>query len=137
LLSRTLRALHIRSTTHDQLVISVQDRINEEIAIRNELEEIRAVLSSLNPSQVGVYGCASRIKGLIKRMNDGRLRLYDKHAPERVMVSNPKAFNDFDFTKFTGAEVAHLMRAGHNAALKALRQLGLSTSGLPLIEPTN
>ena len=124
LLSRTLRALHIRSATHDQLVLSTTDRIDEETAIRDKLIELRKFSS--RPEE---------LDEVIERMNNGRLRLVDKHASKKIMVSNPKANNNFDFTRFSGSDVAHLMRAGHNAALKTLRQIGLSTAGIPLIRP--
>ena len=70
---------------------------------------------------------------ILNDMDNGRLRLHDKHAPQRVMISNPEMVIPFYFTNFTQSQTAHLMRAGHNAALQTLKGLGLNTKGIPFI----
>jgi predicted acylesterase/phospholipase RssA len=141
LLSRTLRALHIRSATHDQLILSIHERINEEIFIRDKLKEIENYLTILNSDNYREKSDINQIllslRELVNQMNNGRLRLYDKKQSEIFIVSNPDVYKNFDFTNFTQAEALHLMRAGHNAALKLLKKLGfnLCKKDIPLIKP--
>ena len=124
LVTKIQRAQSIASTTNDRLRQSLVDRIDEEIQVRDEFIKLKKFFSD-----------PFFIDQLIERMNNGRLRLGDKHTTVRGMISNPRSLIPFDFSNFTQGEVAHLMRAGHNAALRMLRQLGLSTEGLPLIKP--
>jgi len=126
--SRVERAINIISNTNDLLELSLVERINEGIEIKAMLEKLFARAEITGP-------LADEISLLIKRMDEGRLRLGDKHAAKIEIVSNPESYHPFDFTKFTQAEVACLMRAGHNAALKTLRRIGLSTDGIPVIKP--
>jgi predicted acylesterase/phospholipase RssA len=124
LVSRIEWVQSIASTTNDRLQLSLKERIDEGIAIRNELMSLEKLSNS-----------PQEINKLIGRMDHGRLRLFDKHAPEVVMVSGSGRNIQFDFTNFTRADIAQIMRYGHNDALRTLRQLGLSTKGLPLIRP--
>ena len=124
LVSRIEWVQSIASTTNDRLQLSLKERIDEGIAIRNKLVSLGKLSDNLQ-----------EIDELIGRMNHGRLRLFDKHAPEVVMVSGSGRNVQFDFTNFTQADIAQIMRYGHNDALKALKRLGLSTEGLPLIRP--
>ncbi|MBI4158119.1 MAG: hypothetical protein HY505_00645 [Candidatus Yanofskybacteria bacterium] len=136
ILTRILRALSIRSTTHDRLILSIQDRIDEEISIKNKIVVAREKLAEakkLSHRPEDLDAILKLLDYVLNNMNYGRLRLHDKHAPQRVMISNPEQVIPFDFTNFTQTQAAHLMRAGHNAALKTLRELGLNTKGIPFI----
>ena len=138
LVSRIERVHSITSTTIDRLQLSFADRINAEIAIRDKIAAVRDKLIGLRklsncPEKINEN--INKIEEIIAQMNNGRLRLGDKHAPEVIMVSNPKYAIQFDFTNATSAEFAHLERAGHHAALKTLRELELDTKGIPLIRP--
>lgn len=124
LVSRIEWVQSIASTTNDRLQLSLKERIDEGIAIRDELVSLKKL-----------SGDSYETDKLVDRMNHGRLRLFDKHAPEMVMVPGSGRNVHFDFTNFTQAEIAQIMRYGHHDALKALKQLGLSTNELPLIRP--
>ncbi|MBI2674393.1 MAG: hypothetical protein HYX22_01510 [Candidatus Yanofskybacteria bacterium] len=136
ILTRILRALSIRSTTHDRLILNVQDRIDAEINTKNKIAVAREELAkakqlSSRPEDIDVV--LKLLDGILDDMNYGRLRLHDKHAPQRVMISNPEQAIPFDFTNFTQAQAAHLMRSGHNAVLKISKELGLNIKGIPFI----
>ena len=138
LITRIRRSESIASTTNDRLRLSLVDRINEGIFIRDQEIEARDELIKLKDSMGDSEKLDPVIKKLndsINRMNNGRLRLSDKRKTGIVPVSSPDSSFPFDFSNFTQAEVTHLMRAGHNAALKTLGQLGLSTKGIPVIRP--
>ena len=123
LVTRIQRVQSISSATNDRSQLSLVDRIDEEIAVRNGLIQIQKTIHS------------PEVAGLIDRMNNGRLRLVDKHAPQRIIISHPGQLVAFDFTNFTQAESVRLMQYGHIAALRTLRKLGLNTKEIPLIRP--
>ena len=124
---RIQRSISVLTTTNNQLILSLVDRIDEEILIMNKITELKNIAD--NPV------IADRVEKILERMNNGRLRLFDKHAPKRVIISNPGYAIPFDFTNFGKVEMAHLMRAGHHAAFKALKRLGLDTGEITAIIP--
>lgn len=124
--NRIRRISSIMTNTNDCLTMSLVDRINEEIDIKAMLANIKNEVCS---------DSAGKIELVIKRMNEGRLRLEDKSRATTVSVSSSNKDIPFDFTKFTQIDLLKLMHAGHQAALATLRSLGLNTHGLPVIDP--
>lgn len=118
------RTTHLTINSRDKLALSLNERINEEIEIRDLLLKARALSS--RPED---------IDSVIKRINNGRLHLSDKHKAEVFMISNTEQEIPFNFANFSTAEVAHLMRAGHQAALRMAKHLELDTSGIKIIQP--
>ncbi len=112
-----LRAFHALITTNDQRNLYGATRVNEELAIRNELEKLCTRADVSDPAR-------SALDAILNRMDNGRLGLAEKHDIRVHFVSEPKSSIPFDFASFTQQETEHLISAGNRAAcvtLKALR----------------
>jgi len=125
---RIQRISSIMTDTNDSVTMKLVDRINEEVIIEQMLKELKKDLP---------VGSAEKLEAVIKRMNEGRLRLRDKNEAKIVHIASPRKNLSFDFTKFTSVDILKLMHAGHMAALKSLHELGMDTRGLPLIDPSS
>src|SRR3989344_2638013 len=136
--TRLIRTISTLTVTNDQLVLSLVERINEGVSIRNKIAEVKNKLLEIKRASgysQNVEDVTKQVEELIDQMDHGRLRLADKYTQQIGKISNPDLAIPFDFTNFNQATVTHLMRAGHNAALKMLKQLGLNIQGIPLIRP--
>ena len=140
--ARLIRTNSILSTTNNQLMLSLVERINAGVEIRDTVLELKKKLQEarrLSSRPEDIEDAIKLVDEMIEQMNYGRLRLSDKRTQEIEIVSdpNPKHSVHFDFTDFSKGQtaVAQLMQKAHNAALKTLRKLGLSTKGIPLIKP--
>ncbi len=108
------KAVHGLSCTNDMRQFQLVDRINEEIAIKKEIE---AVCTDIPIEQ------RKALQAVIDRMNNGRLRLDDKDISEIQMVSNPDKASLFNFIKFEPQDVTKLLEAGFDAGREALKIL--------------
>lgn len=112
----TRYGFHVITTTNDLRQFQMADRINEEIRIKNELLELAIQLSGES---------AQVLRGIIDRMNEGRLRLGDKTETKIYIVSNEKYATLFNFSDFTQhKETVRLLTAGYEAAYKRLEEIG-------------
>ncbi len=123
--------LHILSNANDVRQYQITDRINEEIRIKKEDEEILEELFEITkrmPKECGqmIQPVIDRLSGNITRMNEGRLRLGDKNETRICLVSNEKYSTLFNFAKFDKKEVSELMNAGREAAKITLAELGFN-----------
>ncbi len=109
-------AIHSLSSTNDMRQFQMVDRINEEIAIKKEL---KGLCENLSPEQ------KSRLRAIIGRMDDGRLRLGDKDNADIQMGSNKSKSSLFNFVKFKRQDVTKLLDAGFEAGKVALQNVGL------------
>ncbi len=109
-------AIHCLSSTNDTRQFQMVDRINEEIIIKKELEKL---YGNLSLEQKG------RLKTIIDRMNNGRLRLEDKDNAEIQMVSNQDKSKLFNFVKFEQKDVLELLEAGIEAGQEVLKSMSL------------
>ena len=109
-------AIHSLSCTNDMRQFQLVDRINEEIAIKHELERI---CKNIPGEQ------REALQAAIDRMNNGRLRLGDKDRAEILIVSNQDKSSLFNFVKFEQQDVISLMEAGFEAGQEAIKSLGL------------
>lgn len=110
-------ATHSLSSTNDMRQFQMVDRINEEIAVKKELEKL---CENISPEQKG------RLKTIIERMNDGRLRLGDKNNADILIVSNQSKSSLFNFVKFEQQDVLKLLKAGIEAGQEAIKNIGLA-----------
>ena len=92
------------------------DRINEEIAIKKEIEKVCSIIL---PEQRVL------LRAIIDRMNYGRLRLGDKDNADIQMVSNSNKASLFNFVKFEQQDVLNLLEAGIEAGQEVLKSMGL------------
>ncbi|MDP3697652.1 MAG: hypothetical protein Q8R55_06630 [Candidatus Taylorbacteria bacterium] len=121
---------HLLSNANDNKQFQLADRINEEIAVRDELVDIVYFLEQFPDSPVPSV-ITTRVKGLIGRMNNDRLRLGDKKQAQIYVVSNEEYSTLFNFAKFTPKkETRDLMTAGWIAAVETLESLGFDTSSV-------
>lgn len=111
-----LRASHALIATNDQRSMLGATRVNEEIALRDELARIRE--QSGTPEWI-----RAALDDVLFRMNQGRLGLEQKRSVNVHLVSDYDASIPFDFASFTHAEVEHLISAGHRAMRKTLDAL--------------
>ncbi|GEM_PF-5849275 len=109
-------AIHSLSCTNDMRQFQMVDRINEEIAIKKELEKL---CENLSPEQKG------QLKIIIGRMNEGRLRLEDKDNADVQMVSKQDKSSLFNFVRFEQQDVTKLLEAGLEAGQEIIRNIGL------------
>lgn len=109
-------AIHSLSSTNDLRQFQMVDRINEEITIKKELEKL---CKNIPPEQ------RECLRGIIDRMNNGRLRLGDKDNADIQMVSNQDKSRLFNFVKFEHREVIELLEAGIEAGQEVLKNMGL------------
>lgn len=107
-------AIHGLSCTNDMRQFQLVDRINEEIAIKHELERI---CKSLSREQ------REDLQTAIDRMNNGRLKLGDKDRAEILIVSNQDKSSLFNFVKFEQQDVIKLLNAGIEAGQEALKSI--------------
>jgi hypothetical protein len=110
-------AVHSLSSTNDTRQFQMVDRINEEIAIKKELEKLRYMVL---PEQ------SMLVQEVIDRMNNGRLRLEDKGNAEIQKVSNQDKSTLFNFVKFEQKDVVGLIEAGIEAGQEVLKNIGLA-----------
>jgi len=112
-----LRAsIHSLSCTNDMRQFQTVDRINEEIAIKKEIEKVCSIIL---PEQRVL------LRAIIDRMNYGRLRLGDKDNADIQMVSNSNKASLFNFVKFEQQDVLNLLEAGIEAGQEVLKSMGL------------
>lgn len=112
-------AFHLLSCTNDRRQFQMDDRINEEIRIKQLLLQ----LSGRLPLEY-----AQELRDIVQRMNQGRLRLGDKEETKVVMVANPERSNLFNFTSFTQhKETLELMDAAREATYRMLQELDKSS----------
>lgn len=109
-------AIHSLSCTNDMRQFQSVDRINEEIAIKKEIERICVTIPKEQRED---------LRTVIERMNNGRLRLGDKDRAEILMVSNQKKSSLFNFVKFQKQDVLELLEAGIEAGRDAIKSVGL------------
>ncbi|MBI2062617.1 MAG: hypothetical protein HYT64_02925 [Candidatus Yanofskybacteria bacterium] len=109
-------AVHCLSATNDMRQFQMVDRINEEIIIKKELE---VFYDELPEEQ------RERLKAVIDRMNNGRLRLEDKDNADIQMVSNQNKSSLFNFVKFKRQDVVSLLEAGIEAGQETIKRMGL------------
>lgn len=108
---------HILSCTNDLRQYQLDDRINEEIRIKQQL---CALLEKL-PQEL-----AGELEVILDQMDDGRLRLRDKKETQIIIVSNEEKSALFNFASFTKhKETIRLLEAGYEAANRTLEELGL------------
>ena len=112
-----LRAsIHSLSCTNDMRQFQTVDRINEEIAIKKEIEKVCSIIL---PEQRVL------LRAIIDRMNYGRLRLGDKDNADIQMVSNSNKASLFNFVKFEQQDVLNLLEAGIEAGQEVRKSMGL------------
>jgi len=109
-------AIHSLSCTNDMRQFQMVERINEEISIKKELKDM---CESIPDEQ------RTRLKGIIERMDNGRLRLVDKDNAEMEMVSNQRKSCLFNFIKFKQQDVLDLLEAGIEAGQEVIKRMGL------------
>ncbi len=110
------RAFHALITTNDQRDLYGATRVNEELAIRDELEALRMRGDMTD-------AVAQRLAGILNRMNTGRLGLAEKHEIRVHLVSDPARVIPFDFADFKHHETEHLISAGNRAMAATLKSL--------------
>ena len=113
----TRSSLHILSNSNDVRQFQLADRINEEIRIKNELKRLAKCL----PPEYSPL-----LWSIIKRMNEGRLRLGDKNETRIIIVSNEEHATLFNFAKFKQEDILKLMNAAEGAVASTLKELGLA-----------
>lgn len=109
-------AVHSLSSTNSMRQFQMVDRINEEIAVKKEIEKLRDMVI---PEQ------RMLVQEIIDRMNNGRLRLGDKDNADIQMVSNQDKSTLFNFVKFQQQDVINLLEAGVEAGQEVLKSIGL------------
>lgn len=112
----TRRGFHILSNTNDLRQFQLSERINEEIEIRNQLEQLA--------DQIAGHRAEKNLRDIIIQMDKGRLRLGDKTKTTVIMVSNKEQSTLFNFANFKHREVLELLYAGQEAGEKVMDELG-------------
>lgn len=119
---------HLLSNANDDKQFQLASRVNEEIAVRDELVDILGFLEQFSDDSPALTVTIGRIRNIIGRMNDDRLRLGDKNQAEIIMVANEEYSTLFNFAKFKQQEPRDLLNAGWLAAVKTLDSAGFDTS---------
>ncbi len=96
-------SVHSLACTNDARQMQIVDRINEEITLKKQLQDVCATLPETQQTQ---------LREILARMDYGRLRLYDKDETTVHMVSNPEKACLFNFVSFESKDVPKLLRAG-------------------------
>ena len=108
---------HILSNTNDVRQFQLADRINEEIRIKKELIKV----ASQMPPEYAKY-----LDAVICRMDEDRLRLWDKNETQIYTVSNEEQSTLFNFASFKKhKETLQFLSAGYEAANRTLKEIGL------------
>lgn len=107
-------AFHTLITTNDQRNLYGATRVNEELAIRDEL----AGLVNQIPEEQ-----RAAVTNILARMDHGRLELAKKHNLHVHLIEDHENVIPFDFANFTHQDVLHLVACGRNAATRTLEAL--------------
>lgn len=117
---------HLLSNANDDKQYQLAARINEEIAVRDELVQLVDFLDQLVDIPI-LRVVSARLRTIIGRMNDERLRLGDKKKAHIYMVANEEYSTLFNFAKFKKREPRDLLNAGWLAAVEILESEGFDT----------
>jgi predicted acylesterase/phospholipase RssA len=108
------RAFHALIATNDRRNLYGATRVNEEIAIRDQLQILEERATGTIKEELG---------RIIEQMDTGRLGLNEKHSIQVHLVSDTPSLIPFDFANFKPGDTEHLIGAGYRAAQRMLAEL--------------
>lgn len=118
------RAFSVLVTTNDHRHLMGLERMNEVLTIRDQLHALMEQTlddESLMGSDAKIL--ATKVMGVIDRMDHGDLQLHGKHLMKIVKAEDRENSRPFDFSNFTRQETKHLLDCGTRSAHRILDQI--------------
>lgn len=118
------RAFSVLVTTNDHRHLMGLLRMNEILAIRDELKRLAEKQLDADSRTCGsTKVLAAQMLGIVNRMDWGELSLRDKHTVAIELVEDREHSRPFDFSNFKPGETKYLIERGKEAARRLLDRI--------------